>query len=661
MRLVTKPISFAQCQQQVLLDHYHSSSSSTVVCSSAELVDLQLTVDSVSATATIIAVWRVVASTTSFAHPDPTRVVLESVVSRSVLPLHTLRDSSYSLNCSDWDSLEASPAMMLTTRSPFHDRDAARLEDEATIDRLNGPLVKPQQHMPTDKLQVTYSINMLRDSRRCDHTCSYCTLCSLYAMRFDAQVAMLQRIFLPRRFSSHAISMAYECYAAELSTLKMVVMSAESKTTATMTIPLPMTEQQQVGGGGGGGGGPAAEKLPLLVLEVCQQIAQLKTHQSISYTAHQQSSYADHHRSEDVYRSTLLETLQSFLSECDLLSQRLETSYPTCLVRGLAVVGEHGEEESTMSMCRMPEDLVGIVVQRHGTKQAIHTAASSKHADTHQNLSSKSPIDDEHAAESIIDAVEALIGPSLRVQFKEMERLTIHNCQALSGGGSSRSSGSSVDSHRIVSFLRSLTSSLRSSSLPQLLDSIRILGNRPMLLKHITDLGFSCALLDVSSHNDDDNDDSMVTDDHRPPSLQSSPIIAAMLTQRVVDILHKQLYRCQLVLLLLSLLQDLGEGGSFVSPSLLYDVTHKHLPQVLCRTLHVTYISSTWSVCADDIYILHMSMLYRRCCISTITSPPCCGSTCCDPLATACCNETWNCHRSSRSAYRCVDGSDAML
>jgi hypothetical protein len=167
MRLVTKPISFAQCQQQVLLDHYHSSSSSSsssVVCSSAELVDLQLTVDSVSATATIIAVWRVVASTTSFAHPDPTRVVLESVVSRSVLPLHTLRDSSYSLHCSDWDSLEASPAMMLTIRSPFHDRDAARLEDEATIDRLNGPLVKAQ-HKPTDKLQVTYSINILRDGR----------------------------------------------------------------------------------------------------------------------------------------------------------------------------------------------------------------------------------------------------------------------------------------------------------------------------------------------------------------------------------------------------------------------------------------------------------------------------------------------------------------
>lgn len=393
--------------------------------------------------------------------------------------------------------------------------------------------------------------------------------------------------------------MAYECYAAELNTLKMVVTSTESKTTAMMTIPLPMMEQQQ--GGGGGGGGPAAEKLPLLVLEVCQQIAQLKTHQSISYTAHQQSSYANHHRSEDMYRSTLLETFQSFLSECDLLSQRLETSYPTCLVRGLAVVAEHGEERSSMSMpmCRMPEDLVGIVVQRHGTKQAIHTAASSKHADTHLSVS-KSSVDDEHAAESIIDAVEALIGPSLRVQFKEMERLTIHNCQALSGGGgSSRSSGSQVDSHRIMSFLRSLTSSLRSSSLPQLLDSIRILGNRPMLLKHITELGFSCALLNVSSHNDDDNDDSMVTDDHRSPSLQSSPIIAAMLTQRVVDILHNQLYRCQVVLLLLSLLQDLGEGGSFISPSLLYDVSHKHLPQVLCCVgrLSMSYILHMKCVC----------------------------------------------------------------
>ena len=384
---------------------------------------------------------------------------------------------------------------------------------------------------------------------------------------------MLQRIFLPRRFSSHAISMAYESYAAELNTLKMVVTSTESKTAAMMTIPLPMTEQQ-------GGGAPAAEKLPLLVLEVCQQIAQLKTYQSISYTAHQQSSYADHHRSEDMYRSTLLETLQSFLLECDLFSQRLETSFPTCLVRGLAVVAEHGEEGSSMSMCRMPEDLVGSVVQRHGTKQAIHTAASSKYVDTHLSVS-KSSVDDEHAAESIINAVKALIGPSLRVQFKEMERLTIHNCQAISGGGSSRSSGSQVDSHRIVSFLRSLTSSLRSSSLPQLLDSIRILGNRPMLLKHITELGFSCAVLDVPFHNDDDT---MVTDDHRPPSLQSSPIIAAMLTQRVVDILHNQLYRCQLVLLLLSLLQDLGEGGSFISPSLQYDVTHKHLPQVLCRT-----------------------------------------------------------------------------
>lgn len=164
MRLVTKPISFAQCQQQVLLDHYHSSSSSSsVVCSSAELVDLQLTVDSVSATATIIGVWRVIASTTSIANPDPTRVVLESVVSRSVLPLHTLRDSSYSLYCSDWDSLEASPAVVLTTRSPFHGRDAARLEDEATINRLNGPLVKAHQQKPTDKLQVTYSISILRD------------------------------------------------------------------------------------------------------------------------------------------------------------------------------------------------------------------------------------------------------------------------------------------------------------------------------------------------------------------------------------------------------------------------------------------------------------------------------------------------------------------
>jgi hypothetical protein len=248
-----------------------------------------------------------------------------------------------------------------------------------------------------------------------------------------------------------------------------------------------------------------------------------------------------------------------------------------------------------MSMCRMPEDLVGIIVQRHGTKQAIHTAASSKYVDTHLSVS-KSSVDDEHAVESIINAVKALIGPSLRVQFKEMELLTIHNWQAISGGGSSRSSGSQVDSHRIVSFLRSLTSSLRSSSLPQLLDSIRILGNRPMLLKHITDLGFSCAVLDVSSHNDDDT---MVTDDHRPPSLQSSPIIAAMLTQRVVDILHNQLYRCQLVLLLLSLLQDLGEGGSFISPSLQYDVTHKHLPQVLCRTtLHViSYILHMKCVC----------------------------------------------------------------
>jgi len=166
MRLVTKPICFAQCQQQVLLDHYHSSaSSSSVVCSSAELVDLQLTVDSVNATATIIGVWRVVASTTSIAHPDPTRVVLECVVSRSVLPLHTLRDSSYSLYSSDWDSLEASPSMVLTTRSPFHDRDAARFEDEATIDRLNGPspFVKAHQQKPTDKLQVTYSISILRD------------------------------------------------------------------------------------------------------------------------------------------------------------------------------------------------------------------------------------------------------------------------------------------------------------------------------------------------------------------------------------------------------------------------------------------------------------------------------------------------------------------
>jgi len=378
--------------------------------------------------------------------------------------------------------------------------------------------------------------------------------------------------------------MAYESYAAELNTLKMVVTSTESKTVAMMTIPLPITEQQ-------GGSAPAAEKLPLLVLEVCQQIAQLKTYLSISYTAHQQSSYAD----------TLLETLQSFLLECDLFSQRLETSFPTCLVRGLAVVAEHGEEGSSMSMCRMPEDLVGIVVQRHGTKQAIHTAASSKHVDTHLSVS-KSSVDDEHAVESIIDAVESLIGPSLRVQFKEMELLTIHNWQALSGGGSNRSSGSQVDSHRIVSFLRSLTSSLRSSSLPQLLDSIRILGNRPMLLKHITDLGFSCAVLDVSSHNDDNT---MVTDDHRPPSLQSSPIIAAMLTQRVVDILHNQLYRCQLVLLLLSLLQDLGAGGSFVSPSLQYDVTHKHLPQVLCgTTLHViSHILHMKCVFADDIHI----------------------------------------------------------
>lgn len=160
MRLVTKPISFAQCQHHQLLLDYHSSSSSSsssssVVCSSAELVDLQLSVDSTNATATIIGVWRVVASiTSSVAHSDPTRVVLESVVSRSVLPLHALRDSSYSLHCSDLDSLEASPAMVLTTRSPFHDRVAARLEDEATIDRMNRPPVRAQHKHTTDKLQV---------------------------------------------------------------------------------------------------------------------------------------------------------------------------------------------------------------------------------------------------------------------------------------------------------------------------------------------------------------------------------------------------------------------------------------------------------------------------------------------------------------------------
>ena len=401
--------------------------------------------------------------------------------------------------------------------------------------------------------------------------------------------------------------MAYEGFALELSALKMVVMSAESKT-AAVTSPLPMMELQllQLGGGGGGGGIPAAEKqLPLLVLKVCQQIAQLKTHQSISYTAYQRSINADHHRhhhhrsEDDVYRSTLLKTMQSFLSECDLFSQRLETSYPTCLVRGLAVVAEHGwdEEEKkrgSSMMRRMPEeDLVGVMIQRHGAKQAIHTAAPaaaagaalSKHVGIYPSLF-KSSVDDENAAASIIDAVEALISPSLWLQFKEMERLTIDSFQALNGGAGGLGGSSQVDSQRIVSFLRSLTPSLR-SSLPQLLDSIRTLGNRPMLLKHITELGFSHALLDVSTHDDDDNDDdSMVTDDHhRPPSLlQSSPSIAAaaaMLTQRVVDLLHSQLHRCQVVLLLLSLLQDLPGGGSFISPSLLYDVTHKHLPQVL--------------------------------------------------------------------------------
>lgn len=401
--------------------------------------------------------------------------------------------------------------------------------------------------------------------------------------------------------------MAYEGFALELSALKMVVMSAESKT-AAVTSPLPMMELQLLQLGGV----PAAEKqLPLLVLQVCQQIAQLKTHQSISYTAYQRSINADprhhhhhHHSSEDdVYRSTLLKTMQSFLSECDLFSQRLETSYPTCLVRGLAVVAEHGgdeeeeeEKRGSSMMRRMPEeDLVGVVIQRHGAKQAIHTAATavaagaalSKHVGIYPSLF-KSSVDDEHAAAaSIIDAVEALISPSLWLQFKEMERLTIDSFQALNGGGGAGGFGGSsqVDSQRIVSFLRSLTLSLR-SSLPQLLDSIRALGNRPMLLKHITELGFSHALLDVSTHDDDDDDDdSMVTDDHhRPPSLlQSSPSIAAaaMLTQRVVDLLHSQLHRCQVVLLLLSLLQDLPGGGSFISPSLLYDVTHKHLPQVL--------------------------------------------------------------------------------
>jgi len=361
---------------------------------------------------------------------------------------------------------------------------------------------------------------------------------------------MLQRIFLPRRFSSHAISMAYEGFASERDTLKMVIMSAESKT-ATM---IPSSMKQQV---------PPPEKLPRLVLEVCQQIAQLKTHQSISYTAYQRPNDEDY--ADDMYRGILLKTFQSFLSECDKFSQRLETSYPTCLVRGLALAADNYQEEGSSLI--QTSDLIGIMIQRNGAMQAIHTVASN--ADIHSSLFKLSP-EDHHMAASIIDSIEALVGPSLRVQLKEMEYLTYESFQALNSGSDGCSG--SVDSQWLVSFLRSLTPSIR-SSLPQLLDSIRALANRPMLLKHIIELGgISHALDDFSVH-----DDSTISDDHRP-YLQLSPSIAAMLTQRVVDILHSQLHRCQVVLLLLSLLQDVG--GSFISPSLLYDIKDKHQPQV---------------------------------------------------------------------------------
>ena len=376
--------------------------------------------------------------------------------------------------------------------------------------------------------------------------------------------------------------MACEVFSKELNDLRMVAMSSESKSATTTTITPFMNivarDDQE-------------DKLPLLVMTLCQQIAQLKTHQKITYSSlsHQRQPIDDD-RAKDVYRDVLLQTYQAFTSECDLFSQSLETSCPSCLAKGLMMVIEKkhstaSSPSSSSSSMGMP-GVVAVLVQRNGAKQAIHIAAD---ADTlpAPDLTIHPLSDDAQlaaAAGSIILTFEALVSPSLRIQLYEAEALALDSLQPFGGrvGGESisgrSSSSSSIDAQWLSDFFRSLTPSLR-SSIPQLIDCMRALSSRPALLDHLTSM-------DHYTHETLDNytrslslrhDDSAID---RGGSFLSyiSPCTATMLTQRIVVALRKQLRRCELILLLLHLLQDIGSG--FMSTSVLYDINNKYLPKV---------------------------------------------------------------------------------
>lgn len=142
MRLIAKPITFPLCANQKRTDQY-----SDFLFKSANLIDLQIVVDSNSKLLTIMSVWRVVASRISPVSKAESKVVFESMMGKVVIPLDSLRSTKYESNCVDINELE-SINMILMSDSIVNERHRFITIDEM----LMMQIIQRKQETECDQL-----------------------------------------------------------------------------------------------------------------------------------------------------------------------------------------------------------------------------------------------------------------------------------------------------------------------------------------------------------------------------------------------------------------------------------------------------------------------------------------------------------------------------
>jgi hypothetical protein len=326
-KLIAQPIRFpigAVCGDAALGYAYRS----------AALVDVHLAVDSARGVAVLTTCWRAEAVSEV---PGQERVLFESLVGRTEVPLQELRAQEYTppgptgAGPSRLSELVAPSDMELSQHGAEQDHLSHRAEDGVV-----------RRHLE-ELCRGVSAVDAIAEAER------------------TVQTSMLQRVFLSRRYSNRTVCAAYDALAHKYLHLDDGVEETKSVTAFASTgAPLSLDKRTPF------------SHLPLLVLQLCRRVAaaRLQRAQGAGPAAGLRDS--QHHRSLEhskKYLQLLLNTFESFLRECDTVNARATRATAgslSCVAgdEGFAVQAHHYGEYSVTR--RAPVAAVDSGLQHHG-------------------------------------------------------------------------------------------------------------------------------------------------------------------------------------------------------------------------------------------------------------------------------------------------------